>query len=99
MVLHFGARNILREDINQAQQEEKQQGKPTRKTLLTLAWKLIQCAPNYYSGQSHPSYSIQEKEAAKTLLTKNGMKAYCNLSTRCKAALLQQITMELAKEA
>jgi hypothetical protein len=68
----MGARKILQPLLEQAALEQKSLGAPAKKTLLDIAYKLVRWAPNLYSSCSNPSYSDEEKTAAKTLLRKHG---------------------------
>jgi hypothetical protein len=91
--------HILLPLLNTAADEEKMAGTVTRSTLLEIAERLVHWAPNLYKSSSSPSYSEQEKEAARALLKKYGLVKFCNLSPRYKKATLQLIRQELAKEA
>ena len=87
----MGARNILQSLLEQAALEEQSLGAPAKKTLLEIADKLVRWAPNLYSSYSDPSYSDEEKTAAKALLKKNGLEKLGNLSPRYKKATLELI--------
>ncbi len=94
----MGARNILQPLLEEAALEEQSLGVPAKKTLFEIAELLVQWAPNLYSNFTHPSYSDEEKAAAKALLKKHGLEKLGNLSPRYKQATLQLITQEKAKE-
>jgi hypothetical protein len=98
---HFrmGPQNILQPLLKQAATEEQSLGAPANKTLLEIAAKLVQWAPNLYSSLSDPSYSDEEKNAAKALLKKYGLEKLGNLSPRYKRQTLQTIRVALAREA
>jgi hypothetical protein len=97
---HFrmGPLNILQLLLKQAAAEQQSLGTPAKKTLLEIAEKLVQWAPNLYSSLSDPSYSDEEKTAAKALLKKYSLERLANLSPRYKKQTLQAIRAELAKE-
>ena len=84
----MGPQNILQPLLEQAALEQQSLGAPAKKTLLEIAEKLVRWAPNLYSSYSHPSYSDEEKTAAKTLLKKYGLEKFGNLSPRYKKATL-----------
>jgi hypothetical protein len=94
----MGPQNILQPLLEQAAAEEQSLGAPTKKTLLEIADKLVRWAPNLYSSCSNPSYSDEEKTAAKALLKRNGLEKLGILSPRFKKATLQLIAVEKAKE-
>jgi hypothetical protein len=98
---HFrmGPLNILQPLLEQAAIEQQTLGTPSQKTLLEIADKLVRWAPNLYSSYSNPSYSDEEKNAAKVLLEKYGLEKLGNLSPRYKKQTLQAIREALAKEA
>jgi hypothetical protein len=98
---HFyvGPQNILLPLLDLASLEEQSLGAPTKKTLLWIAYKLVRWAPNPYSSLSNPSYSDEEKTAAKALLKKYGYEKFANLSPRYKKQTLQAIRAALAGEA
>ncbi len=89
--MKMGPCNILQPLLDQAAAEEKTLGSPTKKTLLAITESLVKYAPNLYTSMSAPSYSAEEKIAAKTLLGKYGLARLANLSARCKKATLQLI--------
>ena len=93
---HFrmGPRNILQPLLDQAATEEKTLGSPAKKTLLEIAESLVKYAPNLYTSMSAPSYSVEEKIAAKALLGKYGLGKLANLSARYKKATLELIKQE-----
>ena len=93
-----GDYHILQTLLDKAANEEKTSSTVTRRTLLEIAERLVHWAPNLYKSSSLPSYSEQEKVAAKALLEKYGLVKFCNLSPRYKKAILQLIRQELAKE-
>jgi hypothetical protein len=95
----MGPQNFLSPLLEQAALEQQSMGAPAKKTLLEIADKLVRWAPNLYSSCSNPSYSDQEKTAAKALLKKNGLEKLGNLSPRYKKATLELIAAEQAKEA
>ena len=95
----MGPRNILQPLLEQAAQEEQALGAPAKKTLLWIAYKLVQWSPNLYSSLSDPSYSGEEKTAAKALLKKHGLEKFGNLSPRYKKQTLQAIRAAFAGEA
>ena len=92
-------RHVLQHLLDKIAQEEKELGMPSKKTLLCLAEYLVRFAPNYYTNPGTPYYSDEEKQAAKALLCKYGLKAFVNLSPRYKKSILQLIRQERAKEA
>jgi hypothetical protein len=98
-MIHSAKENILQPHLNQACEEERTFGHPTKKTLLEIAKLLVAYAPNLYSKSWAPSYSVEEKNLAIQLLTKYGYKKLCNLSPRYKKVTLQAIEQELAREA
>jgi hypothetical protein len=83
--------------IDLAFKEAIEQQKPTKKTLLILASRLVKFAPNKFNYGDF--YSIEEKEKAIKLLKENGLEKYCNLSPRCKRDVLLAIAAEYTKEA
>lgn len=97
--LRMGDQNILEPILEQAALEQQSLGAPAKKTLLDIADKLVRWTPNLYSSLSNPSYSDEEKTAAKALLKKHGLEKLANLSPRYKKATLQLISIELEKEA
>jgi hypothetical protein len=90
---HFrmGPQNILQPLLEQAALEQQSLGAPSKETLLEIADKLVRWAPNLYSSFSTPSYSDEEKTAAKVLLKNHGLEKLGNLSPRYKKATLEQI--------
>jgi len=80
--------------LDRAAAEEKTLGSPTKKTMLELAQLLVKYAPNLYTSMSAPSYSVEEKIAAKALLGKYGFAKLANLSARYKKATLELIEQE-----
>jgi hypothetical protein len=97
---HFrlGPRNILQPLLEQADLEQQSLGAPAKKTLLEIAELLVRWAPNLYSSFSSPSYSDEEKTAAKALLKRNGLEKLGNLSPRYKKATLELIEKLKAQE-
>ena len=93
---HFrmGPRNILQPLLDRAAAEEKTLGSPAKKTLLEIAESLVKYASNLYTSMSAPSYSVEEKIAAKALLGKHGLGKLANLSARYKKATLELIKQE-----
>ncbi len=87
----MGPRNILQPLLEQAALEQQSLGAPAKKTLLEIAEKLVQWAPNLYSSYTNPSYSAEEKTAAKALLTNHGLEKLGNLSPRYKKTTLELI--------
>ncbi len=87
----MGPRNILQPLLAQAELEQQSLGAPAKRTLLDIAEKLVRWAPNLYSSYSNPSYSNEEKNAAKELLKKYGLEKLGNLSPRYKKATLELI--------
>ena len=87
----MGPRNILQPLLEQAALEQQSLGVPEKKTLLEIADKLVRWAPNLYSSCGNPSYSEEEKSAAKALLKKNGFEKLGNLSPRYKKPTLELI--------
>jgi hypothetical protein len=96
---HFriGPQNILQPLLEQAALEEQSLGAPAKKTLLEIAELLVRWAPNLYSSFSNPSYSDEEKTAAKALLKKYGLEKLGNLSPRYKKATLELIEKSKAQ--
>ncbi len=94
----MGPRNILQPLLEQAALEQQALGAPTKKTLLEIADKLVRWAPNLYSSYCNPSYSDEEKTAAKALLKKHGLENLGNLSPRYKKATLELIENLRAQE-
>ena len=94
----MGARNILQPLLEQAAAEQQSLGAPAKKTLLEIAELLVRWAPNMYSSYSSPSYSDEEKTAAKALLKKHGLEKLGNLSPRYKKATLELIEKSKAQE-
>ena len=92
--MKMGPCNILQPLLDQAASEEKTLGSPTKKTLLEIAESLVKYAPNLYTSMSAPSYSVEEKIAAKALLGKYGFGKLANLSARYKKATLELIKQE-----
>ena len=93
----MGARNILQPLLEQADLEQQSLGAPAKKTLLEIAELLVRWAPNLYSRFTSPSYSHEEKIAAKTLLKKHGLEKLGNLSPRYKKATLELIEKSKAQ--
>ena len=93
----MGPRNILQPLLEQADLEQQSLGDPTKKTLLEIAELLVRWAPNMYSSFSNPSYSDEEKTAAKALLKRNGLEKLGNLSPRYKKATLELIEKSKAQ--
>ena len=93
------AYHVLQPFLDKVAEEEKTLGEPTKKTLLIIGQYLVRFAPNFYTPVNYPSYSDGEKTAAKLLLKRYGLGNFCNLSPRYKKAILQLISIELAKEA
>ena len=93
---HFrmGPRNILQPLLEQAALEQQSLGAPAKKTLLEIAESLVTYAPNLYTSMSAPSYSVEEKVAAKALLGKYRLGKLANLSARYKKATLELIKQE-----
>jgi hypothetical protein len=91
--------HVLQPLLDKTANEEKTLGAASRRTLLELAQRLVHWAPNLYRSSSMPSYSEQEKVAARALLEKHELVKFCNLSPRYKKATLQLIRQELSKEA
>jgi hypothetical protein len=87
----MGPLNILQPLLEQAALEQQTMGTPSQKTLLEIADLLVRWAPNLYSSYSNPSYSDEEKTAAKALLEKYGLEKLGNLSPRYKKATLDLI--------
>jgi hypothetical protein len=87
----MSARNILQPLLEQADAEQQSLGAPAKKTLLEIAELLVRWAPNLYSSYSNPSYSDEEKNAAKALLKKYGLEKLGNLSPRYKKPTLELI--------
>jgi hypothetical protein len=94
----MGARNILQPLLEQAASEQRSLGAPAKKTMFEIAELLVRWAPNMYSSYSSPSYSDEEKTAAKALLKKNGLEKLGNLSPRYKKATLELIEKLKAQE-
>ena len=94
----MGPRNILQPLLEQADLEQQSLGAPAKNTLLEIAFRLVRWAPNLYSNFSSPSYSDEEKTAAKALLKKNGLEKLGNLSPRYKKATLELIEKLKAQE-
>jgi hypothetical protein len=94
----IGSRNILQPLLEQATAEQLSLGAPAKKTLLEIAELLVRWAPNLYSSCSSPSYSNEEKTAAKALLKKYDLEKLGNLSPRYKKATIELIAAKLAKE-
>ena len=94
----MGARNILQPLLEQAALEQQSLVAPAKKTLLEIAELLVRWAPNLYSSCSNPSYSEEEKTAAKDLLKKHGLGKLGNLSPRYKKATLELIEKLKAQE-
>ena len=87
---HFrmGPLNILQPLLEQSALEEQSLGASAKKTLIDIAELLVRWAPNFNSSCSNPSYSDEERDAAKTLLKKYGLMKLGNLSPRYKKATL-----------
>jgi hypothetical protein len=96
---HFrmGPLNILQPLLEQAALEQQTLGAPEKKTLLEIAELLVRWAPNLYSSFSSPSYSDEEKTAAKALLKKHGLEKLGNLSPRYKKVTLELIETSKAQ--
>jgi hypothetical protein len=94
----MGARNILQPLLEQAALEQQSLGAPAKKTMLEIAELLVRWAPNLYSSFTSPSYSDEEKTAAKALLKKCGLEKLGNLSPRYKKATLELIEKSKAQE-
>ena len=92
--MQIGPCNILRPLLDQAATEEKSLGAPAKKTLLSIAYSLVKYAPNKFTSMSVPSYSVEEKVAAKALLEKYNLGKLSNLSARYKKATLELIKQE-----
>ena len=92
--MKMGPCNILQPLLDRAAAEEKTLGSPTKKTLLEIAESLVKYAPNLYTSMSAPSYSVEEKVAAKVLLEKYKLGKLANLSARYKKATLELIKQE-----
>jgi hypothetical protein len=90
----MGPRNILAPLLEQAALEQQSLGAPAKKTLLEIAESLVRYAPNLYTSMSAPSYSVEEKIAAKALLRKYGFGKLANLSARYKKATIELIKQE-----
>ena len=95
----MGPRNILQPLLEQAALEQQSLGAPAKKTLLEIADKPVRWAPNLYSSYSNPTYSDEEKDAAKALLKKNGLEKLGNLSPRYKKATLELIEKSKTQKA
>jgi hypothetical protein len=93
----MGPRNILQPLLEQAALEQMSLGAPAKKTLLEIAELLVRWAPNLYSSFSTPSYSNEEKTAAKALLKKYRLEKLGNLSPRYKKATLELIEKSKAQ--
>jgi hypothetical protein len=93
----MGPRNILQPLLEQATAEQQSLGAPAKKTLLEIAELLVRWAPNLYSSFTSPSYSDEEKIAAKALLKKNGLEKLGILSPRYKKATLELIEKSKAQ--
>ncbi len=93
----MGPRNILQPLLEQAALEHQSLGAPAKKTLLEIAELLVRWAPNMYSSFSSPSYSNEEKTAAKALLKRSGLEKLGNLSPRYKKATLELIEKSKAQ--
>jgi hypothetical protein len=87
----MGPRNILQPLLEQATIEQQSLGAPAKKTLFEIADKLVRWAPNLYRSCSNPSYSDEEKTAAKVLLKKYGLEKLGNLSPRYKKPTIELI--------
>jgi hypothetical protein len=92
--MRMGLCNILSPLLDQATAEEKSLGTPSQKTLLSIAFSLVKYAPNKFTSMSTPSYSVEEKVAAKALLEKYKLGKLANLSARYKKATLELIEQE-----
>jgi hypothetical protein len=92
--MQVGPCNILRPLLDQADAEEKSLGDPTQTTLLSIAFSLVKYAPNKFTSMSAPSYSVEDKVAAKALLEKYKLGKLANLSARDKKATLELIKQE-----
>jgi hypothetical protein len=93
----MGPQNILQPLLEQATLEQQSLGAPAKKTLLEIAELLVRWAPNLYSSFSSPSYSHDEKTAAKALLKRHGLERLGNLSPRYKKATLELIEKSKAQ--
>jgi hypothetical protein len=93
----MGPRNILQPLLEQAALEQQSLGSPAENTLLEIAELLVRWAPNLYSSFTSPSYSDEEKIAAKALLKKHGLEKLGNLSPRYKKATLELIEKSKAQ--
>ena len=87
----MGPRNILQPLLEKADLEQQSLGAPAKKTLFEIAELLVRWAPNLYSSFTSPSYSDEEKTAAKALLKKYGLEKLGNLSPRYKKSTLELI--------
>jgi hypothetical protein len=89
--LGFGChtQNILQPLIDQAITEISASGKPTKKTLVELADKLVSLAWTRFTCD--PYYSEDEKEQAVKLLRACGLGNLANLSPRFKEKTLAAI--------
>lgn len=84
--------NILQPILDKAASEATAYGRPTKKTLLELAEKLVFCSLYGFI----PYYSDEEREAAKQLLKINGLSHLSNCSPRYRAKTLVLIEVEKA---
>lgn len=84
--------NILRPLLNQANSEIQNYGRPTKKTLIALAEKLV--GYSYRPSQVFPYYSDEERLAAKALLKANGLKHLSNCCAKIRPATLVLIEAE-----
>jgi hypothetical protein len=84
--------HVLQPILNKAASEATVYGRPTKKTLLELAEKLVFCSLYGFI----PYYSDEEREAAKQLLKINGLSHISNCSPRYRAQTLILIDTEKA---
>lgn len=91
----FGCKptHVLQPLLDKAANEATVFGRPTKKTLLDLAEKLVFCSTYAFI----PYYSDEERMAAKQLLKLNGLNDLSNCSPRYRADTLVKI--EAAKAA
>jgi hypothetical protein len=85
--------HVLQPLLNKAANEATVLGRPTKKTLLELAEKLVFCSLYGFI----PYYSDEEREAAKQLLKINGLRHITNCSPRWRARTLNLIEIEKVK--
>jgi hypothetical protein len=84
--------HVLQPLLNKDANEATVLGRPTKKTLLEVAEKLVFCSLYGFI----PYYSDEEREAAKQLLKINGLSHISNCSPRYRARTL--ILIEAEKE-